>query len=115
MLHPITMAISSKWLIPADQPPPACVGSFHGSFSAAAASQQSSGLEHLLQRGWFLYANMGTITNTTSTQRAYGAFLLDWVWVVECTCEFAVCTYSGMLLERFSDVSECLLCFRPIL
>lgn len=39
----------------------------------------------------------------------------DYVWGVGCSYVFAVCTYSGMLLERFSDVPECLLCFRPIL
>lgn len=43
--------------------------------------------------------------NHTKTQWAYWAFSSKWVWVVGCSCEFAVCTCSGTLLKRFSDVS----------
>lgn len=35
--------------------------------------------------------------------------------LLDVAVDFAVCTYSSMLLERFPNSSECLLCFRPVL
>lgn len=54
-------------------------------------------------------------SNHTKTQWDYWDFPSDWFWAVRCRCAFPVWTFHSMLLERFSDVSECLLCFRLIL